>query len=45
MRLPICNDLKSTDVQYSFDKTTLNIQYSDSDIVKLTGYLAKYWAW
>ncbi|MDH2623772.1 M10 family metallopeptidase C-terminal domain-containing protein [Acinetobacter baumannii] len=36
----VFTDIKSTDVQYSFDKTTLNIQYSDSDIVKLTGYLA-----
>ncbi|MDC5118157.1 hypothetical protein NRA41_08760 [Acinetobacter baumannii] len=36
----VFTDVKSTDVQYSFDKTTLNIQYSDSDIVKLTGYLA-----
>ncbi|WEI17166.1 type I secretion protein [Acinetobacter proteolyticus] len=36
----IFTDAKSTDVRYSIEKGTLNIQYTDVDNVKLTGFLA-----
>lgn len=36
----VFTDVKSTDVRYSIEKGTLNIQYSDTDIVKVNGFLA-----
>lgn len=37
----VLTDVKSTDVQYSFDKGTLNIQYSDTDTIKITNFLSQ----
>lgn len=37
----VFSDVKSTDVQYSFDKGTLNIQYGDGDIVKISNFLSQ----
>lgn len=36
----ILNDVKSTDVNFSFDHGSLNIQYSADDVIKISNFLA-----
>lgn len=36
----VLSDVKSTDVKFSFSQGTLNIQYSDTDVVQIANFLA-----